>query len=196
VSSNSARAKRRPIDRRAQRTRNALAQALINLAPREGFDALEVRQLAAAAGFGRSTFYRHYADKDDFLINSFAGMVAAFDARAREHRADYREMLPAREVFAHVEDAREFALSLASSGQIARTQAAREDKLRAIAEENLKRLRPALTLARRRELAVMLAGAFAALMRWWLEGGLRKDAAHVAGLYETLAERLLAEERK
>lgn len=167
----------------------------MTLVPQDGFDALEVRKLAAAAGIGRSTFYRHYADKDDFFINSFAGMVAAFDAHAREHRAGYLEMLPAREVFAHVEEARAFALSLASSGQIARTQAAREDKLRVIAEENLKRSHAGLPLARRRELAVMLAGAFAALMRWWTEGGMHKDAAYVAGLYETLARRLLAEER-
>ncbi|MFO1186557.1 MAG: helix-turn-helix domain-containing protein [Alphaproteobacteria bacterium] len=108
-------------DQRAARTRSALAQALMTLAPRHGFDALEVRALVAQAGIGRSTFYRHYADKDDFFVNSFADMVVFFDARAREHRPGYTEMLPAREVFGHIMDAREFALSLAASGQVART---------------------------------------------------------------------------
>ena len=181
----------RLMDRRTHRTRMALADALMALAPQDGFDALEVRKLAAKAGVGRSTFYKHYADKDDFLINSFGGMVAGFDAHAQRTRPDYDTMLPAREVFAHVNEARTFALSLASSGQFAQTQGAREEKLRAIAEANLRRLRPGLPLARRREIAVILAGAFSSLMRWWMETGLRQTPAHVANLYESVATRML-----
>lgn len=184
------------VDKRAHRTRMALAEALMALGPTDGFDALEVRKLVAKAGVGRSTFYKHYAGKDDFLITSFGGMVTAFDAQAQRARSDYDTMLPAREVFAHMQEARAFALSLASSGQFARTQTAREDKLRAIAEVNLKRLHPGLTLARRQETAVILAGAFASLMRWWMETGLRQTPAHVAGLYETVARRMLGSAEK
>jgi AcrR family transcriptional regulator len=179
------------VDARARRTRLALAEALMTLAPRVGADRVDVRRLVATAGVGRSTFYKHYADKDDFFITSFAGMVAMFDARAREARPDYDTMLPAREVFAHVEGARAFALSLASSGQFARTQAAREDKLRAVAEANLRRCYPGWTNARRQEMAVVLASAFAGLMRWWIEAGLRQGASHVAELYESVARRIL-----
>ncbi len=179
------------VDKRALRTRGALARALMTLAPKDGIDALQVRKLAAAAGIGRSTFYKHYADKDDFFIKSFAGMVAAMDAKARETRRDYDTMLPALEVFRHVEDARAFALSLATSGQFARTMAAREDVLKDLAEQNLKRLRPGWSAARRPELAVVLAGAFVSLMRWWIDAGMRRSADDVAALYETVARRLL-----
>lgn len=164
----------------------------MTLSPRVGADRIDVRKLVAAAGVGRSTFYKHYADKDDFLISSFGGMVAMFDARAREQRTDYDTMLPACEVFAHVEEARAFALSLATSGQFARTQAAREDKLRAMAEANLRRAYPGWTSLRRQETAVVLASAFTGLMRWWIETGLRQSAAHVADLYDNVARRLLA----
>jgi len=178
----------RGVDRRVQRTRVALARALMELAPQYGFDALEVRELTARAGVGRSTFYKHYADKDDFLVSSFGGMVTAMDGHARR-RSDYDTFLPAREVFAHVADAREFARSLVTSGQYARTQAGREEKLRALAEANLNALRPGLTITERREIAVLLAGAFASLMRWWIETGLRQPHAHIAELYESLARR-------
>jgi len=181
----------RRIDRRAERTRHALAQALMALTPRQGFDRLEVRQLVAKAGVGRSTFYKHYAGKDDFVINSFASMVAMFDAKAQT-ADDYDTMLPARVVFAHAQAARAFALSLSASGQFALTQAAREDKLRAIAEANLRRQRPGLSAARRQEIAVVLAAAFASLMRWWLETGMRQDADRVADLYEDVARRMIA----
>jgi AcrR family transcriptional regulator len=186
----------KPIDKRAQRTRQALADALMALAPQEGFDALEVSKLAATAGIGRSTFYKHFADKDDFLINSFAGMIAGFDAQAQKRRSDYCSMLPAHEVFEHVEGARTFALALATSGQYARTQAAREYRLRIVAEANLARLREHLSPAQRTEIAVILAGAFASLMRWWIEGGMRHSASYVAGLYETVATRILEGETK
>jgi len=185
---------RRPVDRRAQRTRMALADALIALGPRIGLDALEIRTLTEEAGVGRSTFYSHYSDKDDFLITSYGGMVAMCDEAARA-KPGWRGVLPSREVFAHVEGARAFALSLVSSGQFARTQAAREAKLHPIAEANLARLYPRMTLARRRELAVFLSGAFAGLMRWWMDSGLRQSAAHMHDVFETLAARVLADER-
>lgn len=169
----------------------ALAEALMTLGARDGIDRVDVRKLAAAAGVGRSTFYKHFADKDDFFIKSFAGMVAAMDAHARAKRRGYDTMLPAHEVFQHIEEARAFVLSLAASGQFARTTAAREDVLRAIAEGNLKRLRPALPPARRDEISVVLASAFVGLMRWWVEGGLRRDAAHVAALYDNVARQML-----
>lgn len=185
------RTRRASVDKRSLRTRGALATALIDLVPRHGIDALEVRKLAAAAGVGRSTFYKHYADKDDFLIKSFAGMVGGMDAHAQRNRRDYDTMLPATEVFRHVEDARAFALSMSASGEFARTIAAREDVLQAIAEQNLKRLRPGLSMPRRQEAAVVLAGVFMSLMRWWVEGGMRRRADEVAGLYDAAARRLL-----
>jgi AcrR family transcriptional regulator len=179
------------VDKRTHRTRFALAEALMALGPVKGVDRLDVRMLTAKAGVGRSTFYKHYADKDDFFIKSFAGMVGSRDVYAQKHRSDYDTMLPAHEVFQHVAEARSFAQSLVTSGQFARTIAAREDVLRGIAEANLKRLHPAWPAQRRREVAVVLASAFAGLMRWWIEDGVRKEAAYVAGLYDAVARRVL-----
>ena len=161
------------------------------LGPIKGIDGLDIRTLVAKAGVGRSTFYKHYADKDDFFIKSFAGMVGSRDAYARTHRRDYDTMLPAHEVFQHVAEARAFAQSLIASGQFARTTAAREDVLRGIAEANLKRLRPAWPAQQRQEAAVVLASAFIGLMRWWVDDGVQRDAAYVADLYDAVARRVL-----
>jgi hypothetical protein len=117
-------------------------------------------------------------------------MVGGMDVRARSGRRDYDTMLPAAEVFHHVEEARAFALSLAASGEFGRTIAAREDVLKTVAEENLKRQRPGLSLPRRQETAVVLAGVFMSLMRWWIEGGMRRSADEVAALYDAAARRL------
>lgn len=177
-------------DLRVQRTRWALAQALMQLAPQDGLDALEIAKLTAAAGVARSTFYKHFAYKDDFLVTSFGSVIRQFDAVAAG-RGGYDCMLPAREVFAHVEQARDFALALVASGHFERTQGARELKVRAVASANLARLRPELPSARREELSVLLAGLFMCLLRWWTDQALHQSAAHVASLYETAARRLL-----
>ncbi|RWD67471.1 MAG: TetR/AcrR family transcriptional regulator, partial [Mesorhizobium sp.] len=61
----------REIDRRAARTRRALHQALLALMLRKGYEALSVQDIIDEADVGRSTFYAHYAGKEDLLRSGF-----------------------------------------------------------------------------------------------------------------------------
>jgi AcrR family transcriptional regulator len=63
------------VDRRVQRTRRALRQALQDLALEKGFDAVTVEELAERANVGRTTFYLHYRDKEDLLLESVGALV-------------------------------------------------------------------------------------------------------------------------
>ena len=54
-------------DLRVRRTRKLLTQALIEGTVEKGFAALTVRDITERAMVNRSTFYRHYLDKDDLL---------------------------------------------------------------------------------------------------------------------------------
>lgn len=56
-------------DARILRTRAALQRAMIELADREGFEAVTVRAIAAKAGVGYATFFRHYPDKETLLAD-------------------------------------------------------------------------------------------------------------------------------
>jgi AcrR family transcriptional regulator len=53
------------IDRRAARTQTALQDALKSLIRSKGYDAATVEGICETANIGRSTFYGHYANKDD-----------------------------------------------------------------------------------------------------------------------------------
>ncbi|TIL81726.1 MAG: TetR/AcrR family transcriptional regulator, partial [Mesorhizobium sp.] len=53
------------IDRRVARTRAMLQDALIALIPERGYAALTVEDICQKANIGRSTFYTHYAGKDE-----------------------------------------------------------------------------------------------------------------------------------
>jgi AcrR family transcriptional regulator len=64
------------MDRRQQRTRDAIRNAFIGLATNRRYDDFSVRDLIDAAGIGKSTFYEHYRSKDDVLHTLMDGMLA------------------------------------------------------------------------------------------------------------------------
>jgi AcrR family transcriptional regulator len=57
-------------DRRVQRTRKTLRDALMALIVERGYDTLTVQDITDRANMGRATFYLHYRDKEDLLIQS------------------------------------------------------------------------------------------------------------------------------
>ena len=65
------------IDRRQQRTREAIRRAFIALATSRRYDDFSVGELIAEAGIGRSTFYEHYRSKDEVLRVLMDGMLGA-----------------------------------------------------------------------------------------------------------------------
>jgi len=54
-------------DRRIQRTRQSIAEALLLLISEKGFEAVIVKDITERANINRSTFYAHYQDKYDLL---------------------------------------------------------------------------------------------------------------------------------
>jgi len=58
------------VDRRVERTRNALAAAFVELMLSRGYDDVTVEDVAARANVGRSTFYLHFRGREDILSTS------------------------------------------------------------------------------------------------------------------------------
>jgi AcrR family transcriptional regulator len=54
-------------DRRSARTREAVLHAFLDLLFERGYESLGVGDIVAKANIGRSTFYEHFAGKDDVL---------------------------------------------------------------------------------------------------------------------------------
>ncbi|MCP4164737.1 MAG: TetR family transcriptional regulator [Chloroflexi bacterium] len=64
------------VDRRIQRTRKLLQDALITLILEKGYDKITVQDIIDEANVGRSTFYAHYLDKDDLMAGSMEPLRA------------------------------------------------------------------------------------------------------------------------
>lgn len=58
-------------DRRVLRTRLALRDALISLLGEVSWDDINIQMLCERANIGRSTFYLHFQNKEELLVNSF-----------------------------------------------------------------------------------------------------------------------------
>jgi AcrR family transcriptional regulator len=58
-------------DRRVRKTRRLLHEALVSLILERGWDAVSVRDVCEKADVGRSTFYVHFADKENLLLSGF-----------------------------------------------------------------------------------------------------------------------------
>jgi len=99
-------------DRRVQRTRKLLQDALIALVLEKGYEAVTVQDIIDRANVGRSTFYAHFLDKQQLFLSGFeqlrvflaqqhAAMAASgehrlgFSLAMFEHALSYRQVYQA-----------------------------------------------------------------------------------------------------
>jgi len=66
-------------DRRIQRTRKVLQDALVELILEKGFDKVTVQDVIKRANVGRSTFYSHYKDTEDLFLSGFENLWSLFE---------------------------------------------------------------------------------------------------------------------
>ena len=59
----------KPIDARVRRTRNNLRDALIILSLEMDYTSITIRDITTEADVGYATFFRHYRDKDELLVD-------------------------------------------------------------------------------------------------------------------------------
>ncbi|MBI4673810.1 MAG: TetR/AcrR family transcriptional regulator [Chloroflexi bacterium] len=67
------------MDRRIQRTRQLLQNALSELILEKGYEAVTVQDILDRANLGRSTFYAHYTDKDALFLSGFEVLRQVFE---------------------------------------------------------------------------------------------------------------------
>jgi AcrR family transcriptional regulator len=63
-------------DRRSKRTQDLVFEAFSGLVQTQRYETFGVSDIITRAGIGRSTFYDHYANKDDVLLKSMEGPLS------------------------------------------------------------------------------------------------------------------------
>jgi AcrR family transcriptional regulator len=180
-------------DRRIQRTRGALRSALVELMLERGYEAITIQDIIDRANVGRSTFYAHYLDKQQLLLDNLA-MLHAMLAEHQRVVVQTRGGL-AQGVFAFSLGMFEHACSHAQLYQVIVGRQSGVLVLHEIKQILCALVREELTAARPRgertaiPLEVMVqyvVSAFVGLLVWWLEAGLPCSAAEVDQMFQAL----------
>ncbi len=178
------------IDRRTLRTRQALHQALIRLVLERGYDQITVGDIADAANVGRSTFYAHFTDKDDLLRHGISYLSAMLKEPPDKETGPLGF---SRFLTEHLKDQKKLqrALMQSSAGPII---------IESLREAICDALRRALRTERGKapdEIEVQfVAGAYLAVVMWWLDRGAKETPAAIDERFRRLARGALAATRR
>jgi AcrR family transcriptional regulator len=158
-------------DRRSQRTRRLLADALIALMLDKGYDKITVQDILDRADVGRSTFYAHFHDKEDLLISGLAQLIERISEESDFNHLPHTKGSPVLQLFQHVQKNHQLYQALTwTSGQEIMFKKGQsllgekfEQALIASAKYNPDSKIPLPILANH------LAGSLITLLRWWLD---------------------------
>ena len=106
-------------DRRVQRTRQLLQDALVSLILEKGYQKITVQDIIDRANVGRSTFYSHYRDKEDLLFSGFDDLAHDLHRHMRSPDAtdnSQGHLLHSLEFFIHAYDNKELYMAMTESG--------------------------------------------------------------------------------
>jgi AcrR family transcriptional regulator len=177
------------IDRRVQRTRTALYDALVRLIRRKPYSDISVEDVLVEADIGRSTFYAHFRSMDDLLDRSLDRLKALLQRAIGEAEL----MSPAGEwdctrvLFDHVGEYRDIHATLADNRGGEVLQAALARVLAEVLREALPRESQA---GLPRELAVQfVVSTFATVLGYWFGRQPERPAAEAEAMFRHLVGR-------
>jgi len=193
-------------DRRIQRTRQALHTALLALTKEKGYDSISIEEITERANVGRATFYLHYQDKEDLLLELFSEM--ANEKVQLISQIPFSEWLPSPEdikgspkedpqllpllmVFQHIYDNSEFYYVLLKSENSSRIV----ERMRKISTDSIVKFVetkmqsdpiPLLFEVPIEFFAAFFSGALLSCINWWLEEDMRHSPAEMTRMFRKL----------
>lgn len=187
------------MDRRIQRTRQALRTALLELIKEKGYDTISIDDITGRANVARATFYLHYQDKEELLLEEFAEMATEkvqilsnipFSAwfESQEGSAGSPPLLI---LFQHIYDNSELYYILIKSERSGRIiERIRKISTGAIAQFVETKAKtdpiPFLFKVPFEFFAAFFSGALLSTVDWWLEEDMRHTPTEVTHLFQDL----------
>jgi len=197
--------KKNKTDRRIQRTKQALQKSLLELIKEKGYDSISVEEITQRANVGRATFYLHYKDKEDLLVDEFSELA---NERARtlseipfsawlpdlenpEHAIESKPTEPFLMVFQHVANHADIYRILLQNEKSDRIlERIRKIVAQSIAEFMQTKIEndpiPILFEVPIDLLAAYFSGALLSCVDWWLEQDTAYSAEEMTRMFQRL----------
>jgi AcrR family transcriptional regulator len=172
------------LDRRVQRTRDALRIALIALLEEHGWDDINIQDLCERANVGRSTFYLHFQNKEELLVGGFDDLRAWVRIQAAQRKTETDAMPFVRGLIEHVYEQRNLFRSIIGkrSGHVVQKRF-REMVCRLVEEEIV----PPHASWKQKAGARYISGALVELLAWWVDSGKEHTADDIEELFYQIA---------
>jgi AcrR family transcriptional regulator len=173
-------------DRRSQRTRQALGDALVELMMEKGYDAISVKDIINRANVGRSTFYAHYKDKDELLVSQLDRVVDMLSHHISQENSNGNPYFPSLGLFQHVQEQWKLYRILAWGSGVDLLTKHLQKYLNGKIEQRL------LASGQAFEVPVpiianFLSGSFLSLIKWWLDNKMMYSPEQINEIYQKLA---------
>lgn len=194
------------LDRRIQRTRQALQAALLDLTKEKEYDDISVEEITERANVGRATFYLHYTDKEDLLLQYFGEMAddmvqlisqipfsewlpSSGDFKGASNEDE--PLLPLVMVFQHIHEYSDFYRVLLGSENSSRIV----ERIHRISSENIVKFAqtkmqhdpiPVLYEVPIEFFASFFSGALLSIVVWWLQEDMKHSPEDVARMFRRL----------
>ncbi|BAU65490.1 Biofilm operon icaADBC HTH-type negative transcriptional regulator IcaR [Stanieria sp. NIES-3757] len=184
-------------DRRIQRTRQLLSTALLKLIEERGYDSLTVNDITEQANVGRATFYLHYQDKEQLLVESLEEMFSQLEdliAPLSETLGEEHYSTATRLLFQHFGDHHRLYRVLLTEKGAAMVFPRLLEIVSEIAEQIAgqdvisKSVEQPQTLISTNLVGHYVAGAFLGSVVWWLNNNKPYSAEQMAAVYVHLMD--------
>jgi AcrR family transcriptional regulator len=180
-------------DRRIQRTRQLLSTALLKLIEERGYDSLTVNDITEKANVGRATFYLHYQDKEQLLVESLEEMFSQLGDLINplsKTLGEHNSVTGTRLIFQHFAEHHRLYRVLLTEKGTAMVFTRLLEILSQIAEEDviLRDVDQPQTGISTNLVAHYVAGALLGLAIWWLNNDRPYSPEEMAAIYGHLMD--------
>lgn len=191
------------LDRRVQRTVQSLRTALLELIKQKNYDDISIEEITERANVGRATFYLHFKDKEDLLLEEFTEIM---DVRAQalseipfsewladsdDGSGENKPLQPLLLVFQHIHDHSElYYLPVQSANASKIVERIRKVTTEAIVKFVEKKMQtdpiPLLFEVPIEFFAAFFSGALVSIVSWWIKEDMRHTPEEVTTMFRSL----------
>jgi len=190
-------------DRRIQRTRQSLRTALMELIKEKNYDALSIEEITERANVGRTTFYLHYKDKEDLLMEEFSTILyeramvlseipfSVWLQISDEDPKNSKSLQPLLLVFQHIYENSELYYLLLQSSNSSKVI----ERIRKITTDSIVKFVeakketdpiPLLSEVPIEFFAAFFSGALISVVSWWISEDMRHSPEEVTKMFRSL----------
>ncbi len=182
------------LDRRIRRTQQLLGDALVSLILEKGYDAVTIKDITDRADVAYVTFYRHYKDKDQLLMQrlqeSLGELTEHIEAAARQAQKEFSTENEGLLIFKHVQQhSTLYGTLLSSQGGHQGSSRVRKRTQDLIVLSFLKNCSPLHDkdyVIPAEVAAHHIAASLLSLIEWWLEHDMPYSLERMAQIYSKL----------